>query len=194
MMKSEYLKKALRLSAFFFFCFVTIVVSVYIRDYFTRDRSSRMERQVSKAEMSEFFGTEPVLNYSGTELGSSDIDRLRADFKGSDKTVVFHLWASWCEPCITEIPDFLEAVERAQSANAPIVFVAVSLDHDQADLGRFLRNFPKLNEPPVIGIWDDQSRILDFIGIQKLPATVIWGADGQYRRIDGVVDWKRISL
>ena len=50
-----------------------------------------------------------------------------ADFKG--KYVYIDFWATWCGPCIAEIPDYRELVKEYADRN--IVFVSISVDKDK---------------------------------------------------------------
>lgn len=47
-----------------------------------------------------------------------------ADFKG--KNIVLLFWASWCEPCLKEMPEIIRFYEKNRDTN--VVFIAVSLD------------------------------------------------------------------
>ncbi|MCC7441992.1 MAG: TlpA family protein disulfide reductase [Bdellovibrionales bacterium] len=42
------------------------------------------------------------------------------------KIVVLHFWATWCAPCVEEIPDLLKFAKRL--GDAPVVILAVSMD------------------------------------------------------------------
>lgn len=49
-----------------------------------------------------------------------------SDFKG--KWVVIDFWATWCGPCLNQIPYFLELKKRCKEL--PVVFLGVSVDTD----------------------------------------------------------------
>jgi len=49
------------------------------------------------------------------------------NFKG--KTVFFNMWATWCPPCIAEMPDINELYEEIKD-NKNVAFVMLSLDRD----------------------------------------------------------------
>ena len=66
----------------------------------------------------------PAHDFSGTTL-SGDTVRL-SDFKG--KYVYVDVWATWCKPCLGEIPYMLDLEEKMQGKN--IVFMGVSVDRD----------------------------------------------------------------
>ncbi len=50
-----------------------------------------------------------------------------SQFKG--EVVLLDFWASWCEPCISDLPKLREIKEK--TADWPVVFVNVSLDEDE---------------------------------------------------------------
>src|SRR5690554_8147761 len=54
-----------------------------------------------------------------------------SDYKG--KPVVVNLWATWCPPCIREMP----VLDEAQQANQDIHFVFVNQGEDSAEVTHF---------------------------------------------------------
>jgi len=64
----------------------------------------------------------------GTTLGGAKVST--DDFKG--KIIYIDVWASWCGPCISEIP-FAVELQSSFTPVDPIVFLNVSVDKDTAD-------------------------------------------------------------
>jgi len=64
------------------------------------------------------------VDYENFEGGTSSFD----DFKG--KYVYIDFWATWCRPCIYEIPYFLAIEKEYHDKN--IAFVSISLDRESA--------------------------------------------------------------
>lgn len=58
-----------------------------------------------------------------------------ADFKG--KTIFLNFWATWCPPCIAEMPNIQALYENVASEN--IVFVMVSLDEDHEKARAYMK-------------------------------------------------------
>lgn len=70
-----------------------------------------------------------------------------ASFRG--RLVVLNLWATWCPPCVEELPS-LEKLHRALGPEG-LVVLSVSADEDEAVLRRFVSEhgvtFPVLRDP-----------------------------------------------
>ena len=101
------------------------------------------------------------------------------EFKG--KRIFINFWATWCKPCITEMPDIQAAAEILEKED--YVFFLVS-DQEMDKIKEFENKkgfnltFAKLN-----------GKIQD-LNIQSLPTTMIYNTYGkQKRKISGAVKW-----
>lgn len=95
---------------------------------------------------------------------------------------VLHFWATWCAPCIRELPAFLDFA-RAAAPRAELL--AISLD---ADWPTLRRHFPQGIPPEVV-----RARDLDgpqALGVTTLPHTLVLGAAGRIEaNLPGERDW-----
>ncbi len=57
------------------------------------------------------------------------------DFRG--KTIFLNFWATWCPPCIAEMPGIEALFQKTDSDK--VVFVMVSVDEDPAKVEKFLK-------------------------------------------------------
>jgi thiol-disulfide isomerase/thioredoxin len=108
-----------------------------------------------------------------------------ADFKG--KVLVLNIWASWCAPCVTEMPTLAKLA--AEYAGKPVAVVPVSID-TAADRDK-ARAF--IAQHPPLGFYNDPQMKLPFAlkpQASGMPTTLIYGADGLERgRLSGGADW-----
>jgi len=105
-----------------------------------------------------------------------------SDLRG--KVVVLNFWATWCPPCVTEMPSLNRL--HAQIAPMGAMVLGVSVDVDEAAYNRFLLDnqihFPNHREP--------SSGIAATYGSSMYPETYIIGKDGKItRKIAGPQNW-----
>jgi peroxiredoxin len=93
-----------------------------------------------------------------------------ADHRG--KVVMVNFWATWCPPCLEEMP----AMERLyrQHKDAGFTLVAISVDADAGKIGPFLTAH-KLTFP--VGL-DPRMDLANGYAVRALPSSFIVGRDG----------------
>jgi thiol-disulfide isomerase/thioredoxin len=106
-----------------------------------------------------------------------------AAFRG--EVVLVNLWASWCAPCVRELPSLDRLA--AQLAGAPFRVVAVNLDRDADEGLRFLRarGIKRLSF-----YHDGEWALARALMAQGLPLSVLIDREGRMRgRLAGAAQW-----
>ncbi|HEY8387629.1 MAG TPA: TlpA disulfide reductase family protein [Parasegetibacter sp.] len=98
-----------------------------------------------------------------------------SDFKG--KYVFIDFWASWCAPCINQIPDLLQINEKFRKKN--FVMLAVSLDVTKEAWSKSVAKHKLNNMVHVSNLkgWSDPIAVS--YDIKAIPANVLIGPDGK---------------
>jgi cytochrome c biogenesis protein CcmG, thiol:disulfide interchange protein DsbE len=88
--------------------------------------------------------------------------------------VVLNFWASWCVPCVEEVPSLVEMQRRLPQ----VTVVTLSADQDDAAYRQFLTdsrvNFATMRDPSM--------RIQALYGTVKIPETYVIDREGILRR------------
>ena len=111
------------------------------------------------------------------ELDGSKIDL--ADFKG--KTLVINLWATWCLPCIKEMPSLVELTKKIPEDQLVLL---VATDQKINVINKFIENKGlKLH-------FVQLKNSMESLGVYALPMTFIYDKKGnEVQRIEGTRDW-----
>jgi thiol-disulfide isomerase/thioredoxin len=95
-----------------------------------------------------------------------------SDYKG--KVTLLNFWATWCGPCKTEIPWFIEFEKKYQARGFTVL--GVSMDEDGWKVITPYVAEHKINYPIVLA--DEEVNEL-YGGIEALPTTLLVGRDGK---------------
>jgi cytochrome c biogenesis protein CcmG/thiol:disulfide interchange protein DsbE len=95
-----------------------------------------------------------------------------AQFKGH--VVIVNFWATWCPPCIEELPSLL-AMQRELP---DVTVIAISQDEDAETYARFLVT----NNVTLLTVRDPSARIPRLYGTAKIPESYVIDRKGILRR------------
>ena len=95
-----------------------------------------------------------------------------ADYRG--KVVLLNFWATWCAPCLAEIPGFVDLQAKYKKQGLEILGVSVS--DSSEELQPFARRF-KINYPLLVG--QDHDDLMETYGAAvAIPVTVLIARNG----------------
>lgn len=103
--------------------------------------------------------------------------------QADDKTYVINFWATWCQPCVAELPYFEQlATETADQEDIQIVMVSLDFQRDmRGKLKRFVENRPFTL--PLIALADqDYNSWINLVEADwqgGIPATVIYNKNNR---------------
>lgn len=132
-------------------------------------------------------GPKPLPEFSFTDAEGKP--HSVADFRG--KGLVINLWATWCPPCVKEMP----ALDQAQAALEKEGVMVLPLSSDRGGKAQ-VESFYAGREIRHLGIWlDPQGAAARALGARGLPTTIIVDRQGQERaRLEGAAEWDKPEM
>lgn len=106
------------------------------------------------------------------------------DYRG--KVVLLNFWATWCPPCVKEMP----SLERLQQhfAGQPFTVVAVNTDESATTIRQFTDTLPTALTFPLLR--DDQHQAFNQLKLRGLPMSFLLDQQGrQVQTIMGGREW-----
>ncbi len=122
-----------------------------------------------------------------------DIKLNKLDYKSysllsskKKKLYIVNFWATWCAPCVKEIPDLISLKDKI---NQDISIIFISIDSNPS---KAIPNFLKKNKIVFPHFYTDRKmEISEELGIKVMPTTLIINKDMQeVSRVTGYIDWK----
>lgn len=131
-----------------------------------------------------------------TAIGDSDFGKT---YLKDEKIICINLWATWCVPCVEEMPMLNKIKEKYQSEN--IEFLSMSIDTDSIKLKKFINSNKFKFKDITIQNLEYKNAILNYlenkpleenISSQSIPKTYLIKNNKVVFKIDGEADEKEL--
>ena len=102
----------------------------------------------------------------------TDLDKL---MQKDDGIYVINFWASWCAPCVVEMPYFETLANDFRLNNVKVVFISLDFKRDLENVKRFVED-KKINSQVYLLDEPDYDSWIDKVSIKwsgSIPATLI---------------------
>lgn len=107
-----------------------------------------------------------------------------ADFRG--RVVLLNFWATWCEPCVRELP----SLDRLQGAMGGDDFTVLAVNENRAGAEAAKPFMKKLGLKRLTVNVDRKMALARALGLRGMPATYLIGRDGKVLgSLTGIAEW-----
>jgi thiol-disulfide isomerase/thioredoxin len=136
-------------------------------------------------------GIKEFIKSKAAEMEEIDTDPKPIDVKGFDgkplkldsykgKVVLIDFWATWCGPCVQELPNVIATFKKYHAQGFEII--GISLDEDEEKLKSFLA----AHEMPWAQFFDGKgwgNEVGQAYGVKGIPKTYLLDREGKIRRV-----------
>ncbi|HEY1657916.1 MAG TPA: TlpA disulfide reductase family protein [Candidatus Sulfotelmatobacter sp.] len=132
-----------------------------------------------------YSGTRPArIGTAAPDFTVKDADHSVTLSQLKGQVVVLNFWATWCPPCIEEMPSLMEMQQRLKAKGVTVL--AISVDANAGDYHQFLKD----HNVNLLSVRDADQKSNGLYGTAKFPETYIIDRNGIVRRkFIGAVDW-----
>ena len=156
----------------------------------TSDKKEETNKQTATSSTSE---NKTIQAFDFTAMDKDGKTVKLSDFKG--KKVYINMWASWCGPCMREIPELEKTYQKLKN-NKDIVFLSMTSPNDSEFKNQSPQDKGKdviLNKAKELGVtypvlFDVNDRFIINYAIRSFPTHILINSDGTFEtRIAGAV-------
>ena len=102
------------------------------------------------------------------------------------KGVVMNFWATWCAPCVREMPALDALAEKLKGTGVEVITVST----DRKPLNKVPPFFAANDLKNLDLYYDVKNQLSRKVGVEGLPTTLLIGANGEIQsRVLGVIEW-----
>lgn len=128
-------------------------------------------------------GRPPRIGETAPDFTITDAQRTVTLSQLRGKPVLLNFWASWCAPCVEEMPSL---VQLQKQLGDKVTVLAVSEDADNKAYQQFVRD----HNVDLLTVRDTRESVNGLYGTFKFPETYVIDKDGVIRRkFIGAIDW-----
>ena len=133
----------------------------------------KMQDEEMKQQKARFPIGEPLSDFAEKDLDGKPLSI--AAFKG--KVVLVDFWATWCPPCVLEVPNVIATYQKHHREGFEVI--GVTSDDDRDTLNKFIKKHDGMVWPQYFDGQGSKNKLAVKYGVQLIPFAVLLNRDGK---------------
>ena len=128
-----------------------------------------------------------IINVSNIEI--VDLNNQKTSIKNinKNKKLIINFWATWCAPCIKEMPDLIKLSNILNDSDFKFIYISQDNSKEIDKILNYAKNI-KLNKNNIF--IDPKMKLSKLFKLRGIPTTFIIDASGKALwRVEGIIDW-----
>lgn len=108
-----------------------------------------------------------------------DVNGSPTQIRAERRPLIVHIWASWCAPCIEELPELIEVAK----VHPHLDFYLISTDRQSEPLQKYLHSLESTGFKGISNLFifrDPMKKWMNHLRAQGIPATYLFNSDKSY--------------
>lgn len=133
----------------------------------------------------------PKVRVKANEISLRKLDRGNYQSKKDNgRLMIIHFWATWCKPCMKELPALNKLYQRIDKNH--IVILTINVNRSNVSRVETIVKKLKLELPVLL---DPRGIVRNAYEVEAFPTTFIIGTDQKFiARLVGAFDWNHFNL
>ena len=157
--------------------------------YFFNGKISQEISPSSDATFASFINTTFPTDARIRNAKNERVEIAKVFDKTPNSSFIINMWASWCEPCVHELPDIVKATPKLRERGIEVLLV----NYDGANAEKILQEIPdwlKAKKFDLVTWFDFDNELTNRLKIGGLPVSIAIGPDKKIRWVRmGEINW-----
>ncbi len=172
-----------------FSIFILIILIIFLTSLFLSNGNNEKKAPLLSGDMNKFIFSKDKISHDIYWFDLKGNKFSLKQLKGN--VILMNFWASWCIPCVKELPSINELSHNFSNRN----FRPIVINIDKRNKTKAIRLFDSLGLNKLNFVYDRDNFIANKLKIDVVPTTIIFNKKGEeLGRLYGEANWSSTEV